>query len=57
MAAHRGQDNRLLPQFKLPVDERPALLEEINLISDAGARQWLTNLVNNWDDQPLTKHL
>ena len=57
MAAHRGQDNRLLPQFKLPVDERPALLEEIGRLDDNDARQWLTDLVNNWDDKPLTKHL
>ncbi len=57
MAENRGPANRLLPQFKLPADDRPGLLEEINRISDAGARQWLTDLVNNWDDQPLTKHL
>ena len=57
MAAHRGKDNRLLPQFKLPVDERPALLEEIKRLDDSSARQWLTDLVNSWDDKPLTKHL
>ena len=47
----------LLPQFKLPVDERPALLEEIGRLDDNDARQWLTDLVNSWDDKPLTKHL
>ena len=57
MFTHRGSGNRLLPQFKLPPDERPALLEEINRIGEAGARQWLTALVNSWDDRPLTKHL
>ena len=57
MAAHRGADNRLLPQFKLPPEDRPGLLQEISRMEDTGARQWLTNLVNNWDDKPLTKHL
>ena len=57
MAAHRGADNRLLPQFKLPPEDRPALLQEISRMEDTDARQWLTNLVNNWDDKPLTKHL
>ena len=57
MAAHRGADNRLLPQFKLPPEDRPALLQEISRLEDADARQWLTSLVNNWDDKPLTKHL
>ena len=32
-------------------------LEEISRLEDASARQWLTNLVNSWDDKPLTKHL
>lgn len=57
MAAHRGADNRLLPQFKLPPEDRPALLQEISRLEDADARQWLTSLVNSWDDKPLTKHL
>lgn len=57
MAAHRGTDNRLLPQFKLPPEDRPALLQEISRLEYADARQWLTSLVNNWDDKPLTKHL
>lgn len=57
MAAHRGANNRLLPCFKLPTNERPAMLEEISRLDDADARQWLTNLVNNWDDKPLTKHI
>ncbi len=57
MGAHRGSGNRLLPQFKLPVSDRPALLEEIGRMEDADARQWLTTIVNNWDDKPLTKHL
>jgi len=56
MAAHRGPDNRLLPCFKLPVDNRPAMLKEIAKMDDDDARQWLTNLVNSWDDKPLTKH-
>ena len=57
MAAKRGSDNRLLPCFKLPPDDRPALLEEISRLDDADARQRLTNIVNAWDDKPLTKHL
>lgn len=57
MAAHRGPDNRLLPQFKLPPAARPALLKEISLMDDAEARQWLSGIVNAWDDKPLTKHL
>ena len=57
MAAKRGTDNRLLPCFKLPPDDRPALLEEIGRLDDADARQWLSSIVNAWDDKPLTKHL
>ena len=57
MAAHRDQGNRLLPLFKLPPRDRPALLKEIGHLDDPAARQWLTALVNNWDDKPLTKHL
>ena len=57
MSAKREQGNRLLPCFKLLPDDRPALLEEISRLEDASARQWLTNLVNSWDDKPLTKHL
>ena len=57
MAARGTTGNRLLPQFKLPKTDRPALLKEIARLDDAGARQWLTNLVNSWDDKPLTKHL
>ena len=57
MAAKRNVANRLLPYFKMPVRERPALLKEISRMDDANDRQWLTNLVNSWDDKPLTKHL
>jgi hypothetical protein len=57
MAAHRDQGNRLLPLFKLPPRDRPALLKEIGRLDDPAARQLLTALVNNWDDKPLTKHL
>ena len=57
MAAHRDSGNLLLPQFKLPPDDRPSLLQEIARLDDLDGRQWLTNLVNNWDDKPLTKHL
>lgn len=57
MAAKRGTDNRLLPCFKLPPDDRPALLEEIGRLDDADARQWLSSIVKAWDDKPLTKHL
>ena len=57
MGARQAADNRLLPVFKLPVDDRPALLEEIGRVEDANARQWLTGIVNSWDDKPLTKHL
>lgn len=57
MAAHRSQGNRLLPCFKLPPNDRPALLQEISKLEDPDGRQWLTNLVNSWDEKPLTKHL
>lgn len=57
MAAHPGQDNRLLPQFKLKPADRPALLKEIARLDDLTARQWLTSIVNSWDNSPLTKHL
>ena len=57
MAARGDNDNRLLPYFKLSPDQRPALLEQINRLSDPAARQWLTALVNSWDDKPLTQHL
>ena len=57
MAAHRDSGNRLLPLFKLPPDDRPALLQEIARIDDPSARQWLTDLVNAWDNKPLTRHL
>jgi hypothetical protein len=57
MAARREAGNHLLPQFKLPPDDRPTLLQEIKRLDDASARQWLTSIVNNWDNKPLTKHL
>lgn len=57
MAAHRGPGNRLLPCFKLLPTARPALLEEISRLDDPAGRQWLTAIVNSWDDKPLTKHL
>ena len=57
MGAKRETDNRLLPMFKLPVEGRPALLEEIARLDDPAAQKWLTDIVNNWDDKPLTKHL
>lgn len=57
MAAHRDPGNRLLPQFKLPPADRPALLKEISRLDDPAARDWLTALVNSWDNKPLTKHL
>ncbi len=57
MAAHRGPGNRLLPCFKLLPTARPALLEEISRLDDPAGRQWLTAIVNGWDDKPLTKHL
>ncbi len=57
MAAHRDSVNRLLPQFKLPPENRPALLEEISRLDDPAGRQWLTDIVTAWDDRPLTKHL
>lgn len=57
MAAHRGQDNRLLAFFKLLPADRPALIKQIARMDDPYARQWLTALVNSWDDKPLTKHL
>ena len=44
MGAKREAGNLLLPQFKLPSNDRPP-------------RQWLTSIVNSWDDKPLTKHL
>ena len=57
MAAKREAGNLLLPQFKLSPDDRPALLDEIGRLDNASDRQWLSALVNSWDDQPLTKHL
>ena len=57
MATHHDSSNRLLPLFKLPPDDRPALLQEIARLDDPSARQWLTDIVNNWDDTPLTRHL
>lgn len=57
MAAHRETDNRLLPVFKMPPDDRPTLLQEISRLDDPAARQWLTDIVTAWDDKPLTKHL
>lgn len=57
MAAHRDSGNRLLPVFKLPPDDRPALLQEISRLDDPTARQWFTDIVSSWDDKPLTKHL
>ena len=56
MVAHRGPDNRLLRHFKLTVDERPALIDEIGRMDDADARQWLTGIVTGWDNQPLSQH-
>ena len=57
ISAPGNSDNRLLPYFKVPRDERPALLEEINRLQDPDARLWLTTIVGSWDDTPLTKHL
>ena len=57
MAAPQHRNNRLLPCFKLPPHDRPALLEEIARLEDPAACQWLTAIVNNWDDKPITKHL
>lgn len=55
MAARRHEDNNLLPYFKLVPGDRPDLLAEIGRIDDDDARQWLTALVNSWDDKPLTQ--
>lgn len=57
MAAHRGQDNRLMAYFKLLPEDRPALLQEIARLDDASDRLWLTTIVKAWDDKPLSKHL
>ena len=57
LAAPQNRNNRLLLNFKLKPDDRPALLQEIARIDDPAARQWLTTQVHSWDDQPLTKHL
>ena len=57
MAAKGEAGNRLLPYFKLPPDQRPDLIGEIGSLDDPAARQWLTGIVNSWDDKPLTKHL
>ena len=56
MASHRDENNRLLRHFKLTVDERPALIDEIGRLHDADARQWLTGIVTGWDDKPLSQH-
>lgn len=57
MAAKREDGNHLLPYFKLGVDDRPALIDEIGSLDDPAARQWLTAIVNSWDNTPLTRHL
>lgn len=57
MSAHRDSGNRLLPLFKMPPDDRPALLQEISRLDDPTARQWLTDIVISWDNTPLTRHL
>lgn len=54
LASH--PDSRILPWFKLDPADRPALLTEIGWLNDANARQRLTDMVNAWDDKPLTKH-
>ena len=53
--ANRG--SKLMRYFKPAPVDRPALLKEIARIEDNDSRQWLTNIVNSWDDKPLTKHL
>lgn len=57
MALKRDHGNRLLRYFKLPADKRPALREEITRLGDPSAEQWLSGIVNSWDDKPLTNHL
>jgi len=57
MAAPGNQDNSLLPYFKVPRDQRPEFIKEVNRLQDPDARQWLTTLIDSWDDTPLTKHL
>ena len=57
MAAPQNRNNRLLQYFKLKPDDRPTLLKEIAALDDDNARQWLSGIVNSWDDKPLTKHL
>lgn len=57
IAAPQNRGNRLISYFKLRPDDRPALQQQISRMEDAGSRQWLNNLVDSWDNQPLTKHL
>lgn len=57
ISAPGNRDNRLLPYFKVPREQRPDLIKEINRLQDPDARLWLTTIVNEWDDTPLTKHL
>ena len=57
IALKRDHGNRLLRYFKLPADKRPALREEITRLGDPSAEQWLSGIVNSWDDKPLTNHL
>lgn len=57
MAAPANRNNRLMRYFKLAPADRPALLKEIAHLDNPSARQWLTGIVNSWDDKPLTKHL
>lgn len=57
LSAPANRNNNLLPCFKLKKEDRPALRKEIARIDDPAARQWLTALVNSWDDVPLTQHL
>lgn len=56
-SAPNNRNNRLLPYFKLMPEDRPDLLKEIAALDDDNARQWLTALVNSWDDKPLAKRL
>jgi len=52
MASHRGASNRLLRYATVQPDNRQAVLEQINAIDDADARNWLTRNLMDADTVP-----
>lgn len=56
LAQPQHRNSLLTRYFKMKPGYRSELLQEINRIDDPESRLWLKNLVNSWDDKPLTKH-